>query len=366
MAPTSAGPWTWWRPSVVVALFYGAMTIALLATHAWDPRFFATVGPEWQRHDPRLTKQADGMIFLDYAVDPGAAAARHERRRTVRILYPLTAHVLAAGRADLVAWPLLLVNLGAIVLGTEVLHRLLEEHGLLAWASLAYGAWYGIGLGLLHDTSEPFAYLWAIVAIALLTHGHVVLGAVACLGALLTRETTILLVLPFLLAGVYRRGPRHWTPVIGVLAAWGAWYAFVAVIGRGGIAPAAWTPRPPLAGYLSTRPIDLPVTVVCLVIPALVVLAWSARELTRRRADPALWAAGLNALFVLWFPPRTAELLWHSGRLATGFVVATLLAVPLARSHPPLWRALALVFAASACWTAAVALRFLVWDVAPW
>jgi hypothetical protein len=108
---------------VVVTAFYGAITVALLATHSWDPRFFATVGPEWQRHDPTFAKQADGMIFLDWAVDPVAAAARHERRRTIRILYPLTAHVLAAGRADLVAWPLLLINPGAIALGTEVLHR---------------------------------------------------------------------------------------------------------------------------------------------------------------------------------------------------------------------------------------------------
>jgi hypothetical protein len=351
---------------VVVAVFYGAMTIALLATHAWDPRFFATVGPQWQRHDPELAKQADGMIFLDYAVDPVGATSRHERRRTIRILYPVAAHVLAAGRADLVAWPLLLINLGAIVLGTELLHRLLDEHGLPAWAALAYGGWYGIGLALLHDTSEPFAYLWALVAIALLMRGRVVLAAIACLAALLTRETTILLVLPFLLAAAYRRGPRERLAAIAVLAAWSAWYAFVAAVGRGAISPVTWTPRPPLMGYLSTRLSDLPVTVVCLVIPALIVFGWAARELIRHRADPAVWAAALNALFVLWFPPRTTELLWHSGRLATGLVAATLLAAPLARARPALWNALAMLFAASACWTAAVALRFLVWDVAPW
>jgi hypothetical protein len=90
--------WTWWRPSLVAAAFYGALTIALLATHAWDPRFFATVGPEWQRHDPRLAKQADGMIFFNYAVDPMAAA------RAVVVVFATSACWTAAVAVRFLVW----------------------------------------------------------------------------------------------------------------------------------------------------------------------------------------------------------------------------------------------------------------------
>ncbi len=366
MASSARATWTWRRPATLVAAFYGAVVIALLATHAWDPRFFATVGPQWQRHDPSLSKQADGRIFFDFATDPVAAAHRYERRRTVRILYPFAAHVLAFGRADLVGWPLLLVNLAAIALGTEILHRLLERQGRSPWPALAYGAWYGLGLALLHDTSEPLAYLCALAGIYAQERGRAVVAGIAFLGALLTRETTALLVVPFLLFPRDRRDRSHWVIGFGVLGTWGLWYGVVALVGRGAITPAPWAPALPLIGYLATRASDLPITIVCLVVPALVVLGWAARELRHGPADLALWAVALNALFVLWFPPKTTELLWHSGRLATGLVAATLLASRLAASGPRLWRALTIVFASSACWTIAVALRFLLWNIAPW
>jgi hypothetical protein len=59
-------------------------------------------------------------------------------------------------------------------------------------------------------------------------------------------------------------------------------------------------------------------------------------------------------------------LLWHSGRVATGLIVAALLARQLAASAPRVWRGLVLVFASSASWTVAVAIRYLFWDVVRW
>ena len=365
MRPVTRGDRALFRPAVVVAAFYGAAVIALLGTHGWDPRFFATIGPEWERHDPGLRKQADGAIFFEFATDPSSAAQHRERRRTARILYPVAAHVLALGHASLVGWSLVAVNLAAIPLGTEILHRLLERRGLSPWAALAYGAWCGSGLALLHDTSEPLAYLCALVGIDAQERGRPALAGLAFLGALLTRETALLLVAPFLLVRRNGRVAMRWLAPLIVLAAWGVWLAVVALVGTGTMAPAHEKPIPPLVGYLATRPLDLPVTVLCLVAPALIVLGWAARELRRQPGNPALWAAALNAFFVMWFPPKTAAILWHSGRLATGFVVATLLAEPLAASAPRLWRVLTLLFAGSVCWTVAVIARYLFWEVAP-
>jgi len=59
----------------------------------------------------------------------------------------------------------------------------------------------------------------------------------------------------------------------------------------------------------------------------------------------------------------TADVLWHSGRLSTGLVAATLLATSLSVSAPRTWRALAAVYASSACWTLVVAVRYLFWDI---
>jgi hypothetical protein len=353
------------RPATLAALFLGAIALGLLATHAWDPLFFATLGPQWERHDPALRMQADGTIFYEFAVDPAGAARHHARFRTARILYPLLARALALGQAALVPWTLLLINVAAIALGTEVVHRLLERRGLPAWPALAYGGWLGLGLAMLHDTSEPLAYLCALLGIASLDEDRAALAAACCLGALLTRETTVLLVAPYLLLGDDRRGRKRWPLGLAVLAAWGVWLLAIAVAGVGPSSPRPLTALP-LAGFRATRPIDLPATLVFLVLPALVALGLALWQLRRRPADAALWAVALNALLVVWLPPRTAKLLWHSGRISTGLVAATLVALPLAASFPRLWRALAALFAASAAWTAAVTVRYLVWDVRGW
>ena len=354
------------RPSILIAVFLGSVVLALLATHEWDPRFFATRGPQWERHDPGLRKQADGTIFFEFAVDPVAAADRFPRFRTARLLYPLAARILALGRVALVAWALVVLNVAAIVLGTEVLYRVLERRGLPGWVALAYGGWGGLGLALLHDTAEPLGYLCVLLGVVAQDRGRPLLGGVAFLAALLTRETVVLVVAPYLLLqGGSARPAARWAPAVAVFGTWGLWLLTVALVGGGPAVPEE-LPRLPLIGYLSTRLIDLPATLLYLVAPAFMVTAPALAGLRRQPTDAALWAVLLNALLVFWLPPRTAELLWHSGRIATGLVVATLLATPLAHSTPRVWRALALLFVSSASWTVAVTLRYLLWDVRSW
>ena len=350
--------WITLRPAFVVAAFYGVIVVALLASHAWDPRFFATVGPQWERHDPGLRKQGDGRIYYEFASDPVETAARRARFRTARILYPAVAHVLALGRASLVGWTLLLVNVLSIVLGTAILQRLLERRGLPGWAALGYGLWGGLGVALLHGTAEPVAYLCVLAGLAAQDRGRPMLAGMAYLGGLLGRETTGALAAPYLLAG---RGARP-AVALGVAAAWVVWLAVVAVAGIGPLLQPGIGLRLPLVSYSATRWLDLPPTLLFLVLPALAVLGWAVGALRVRPADASVWAAGVNALLVVWLPPRTTELFWHGGRLSTGLVAATLVCVPLAISAPRLWRTLTLVFATSALWTLAIAARYLFWE----
>jgi hypothetical protein len=346
------------RPAILVAAFYGVIVVALLASHAWDPRFFATVGPQWQRHDPGLRKQADGSIYYEFASDPVEAATRHDRFRTARILYPAVAHALALGRASLVGWTLLFVNVLSIVLGTAILQRLLERRGLPGWAALAYGLWGGLGVALLHGTAEPVAYLCVLAGLAAQDRRRPMLAGTAYLGGLLGRETTGALAAPYLLLG---HGARP-AIALGVAVAWGLWLALVALAGIGPLLQPGLGPRFPLVSYRATRWLDLPPTLLFLVVPALLVLGWAVGALRVRPADASVWAAGMNALLVLWLPPSTTELFWHSGRLSTGLVAATLVCVPLATTAPRLWRTLTLVFATSALWTLAITARYLFWE----
>jgi hypothetical protein len=354
------------RPATVIGVFYLAIVLALLATHAWDPLFFATLGPQWQRHDPALRKHGDGAIYYRFATDPAGSIESYTRLRIARILYPLAARALALGRAELVGWTLLLINLVAIVAGTEILHRLLARRGLPPWAALAYGAWVGLGLALLHDTPEPLTYLCALAGIAAWERNRAALATAFFIGALLTRETALALILPYLLFGRQDRGMARWGVPLAVLGGCGTWLGLVYVMGTGAWVPGRLLLRIPMSGYLWTRPFDLPATLLFMVIPALLVVGWTAHGLWRRPVDASLWAAALNALFVLWLPPRAAELLWHSGRLSSGLIAAVLLSVPLATSAPRLWRGLTVLFAGSAAWTMAVTVRYLLWEVAPW
>ena len=354
----------WLRPSTVVAAFSGIALLLLLATHAWDPEFFATRGPQWTRHYPAMQKSAsDGIIFHALASRPAEAVERLAAYRVNRILYPMLAWLLALGQPGLAAWTLVLVNWAAITLGTELMHRLIERRGGSSWWALGYGAWVGLGLALLHDTAEPATYLAALLGVWLLDRERPVLASAAFLAALLGRETALLLVGPYLVAaGRGRRGIGRWLPVAVVLGLWLGWLASTALwIGRSQPAPGVL--GLPFLGYRATRGTDLPVTLVFVLLPAVVVVAYAARRLIRAPARPELWAALANGVLVIVLGTRVAGLLWHSGRVATGLVAATLLAVPLGRGASPLGRALAALYAVSAVWTIAVVARFLFWGV---
>lgn len=352
------------RPAFVVGLGYGIILLSLLATHGWDARFFATVGPEWARHDPFGFKAGDGAAFYALAEDPVRGAVHWGAYRTERIFYPVLARALALGRPTFVPWTLVLVNWAAIILGTEILHRILLGVGAPGWMALGYGAWGGLGLALLKDTAEPTTFLCALLGIWWLQRGRTAPACGAFLCALLGRETALFLIAPHLLqAGQGRRGVTRWLPALAVLALWQGWVLAVRLWLQGSPAPQAWFWLVPLIGFRATRLPDLPFSVMHLIIPAIVVLALGIRGLRRAPRDPSLWAAVLNAFLVLSLPASTADVLWHSGRLSTGLVAATLLATSLSVSAPRTWHTLAAVYASSAVWTLAATVRYLFWDI---
>lgn len=351
------------RPALLVGAGYGVVLLLLLATHGWDARFFATLGPQWLRHDPGNAKASDGIIFHAIAQQPfgGEIASAY---RQERILYPLLAHVLALGRPGLVPWALVLLNWLAVVAGTEILHRLLLGAGAPGWIALAYGAWAGLGLALLRDTAEPVTYASALLGIWWLGRGRAWLAYPAFLAALLGRETAVLLVAPYMFLGHARRPwLSRWLPGVLVLGFWQLYTLTVRVQLHGSASPEKWWWLWPFRGWRWVRPFDLPFTLIFLAVPAVVTLVLVACAVRRRPTDPALWAAALNAVLVLSLPGRVAELVWHSARISTGLVAALALATPLRDTAPRTWRLLMALFVASCGWTVAVVIRYLFWDV---
>lgn len=357
-------------PVAITAVFYALVILVLLATHEWDPRFFATVGPQWSRHDPTGRRAADGALFYAIAQDPSRAPELGAKRAS-RLLYPLLAHAVGLGRPDLVAWALVLVSWAALVAGTAVMGHLLRGSGHTPWCALGYGAWGGLGLALLHGTAEPLAFLLAVTGIAWTERGWSVRAAAAFLAALLTHEVVLVVSLPYLLTvGRRRGGMGRWALPATVLAAWTAWQGFVSWWAQHPVAHFRFVRWAiglliPFQGFRFTQLLHVPGTVLQLLIPAVVSAGYAGWRLWRTPREYRLWALLMTALFTLCLPAQSAALLWHSGRLSTGLVVATLTAGPAIEAKG-LWRGLVTLQVTTAVWTVAVLLRYLLWDAAPW
>ena len=349
------------RPACLVGVGYAVILVLLLMTHKWDPLFFATLGPQWARHDPAGVKRADGMIFHTIATDPFGQGVRFGDYRIERILYPMLARWVAAGRPALIAWALLLLNWAGIVVGTELMHRLLSRAGAPSGMALVYGAWGGLGAALLRDTAEPVAYALALLGLWWLLSGRTWLGCAACFGAILSRETVVLLIGPYLVLAAGRTRLRRWLPALVVAGLWLAWLLSVRYLLHASVIA---RPTPiPFSGLLSIRRLDFPVTLVVLIIPAVVAAVLAVRGLVRGPTDARLWSVLLNAMLVLSLPAPTAAMFWHSGRTSTGLVASTLLATPFEGFAPRAWRVLILLYASSVLWTIAVVVRYLCFDV---
>ena len=115
----------------------------------------------------------DGQYAYFLAVDPVNARDYMDSPayRYTRVLYPLTARLLALGRADLVPWTLILVNLAMIAAGTAALAAWLRRHGASAWYAAVYGFYPGVFITLMRDTTEVMAYGLVAVAVFLFDAG---------------------------------------------------------------------------------------------------------------------------------------------------------------------------------------------------
>src|SRR5260370_30137377 len=131
--------------------------------------------------------------------------------RYTRVVYPLTARVLALGRADLNPRTLVLVSLAMIGVGTLALAAWLRRKGVTAWYAAVYGFYPGVLIALQRDVTEVMAYGLVAVAVYLFDFAKrpLVWSSIVFAIAVLTRETAAIFAIGYGLSLLFE-GEGNW------------------------------------------------------------------------------------------------------------------------------------------------------------
>ena len=380
-----------WAVTAFVLLVYGIWIVGAFET-GHDVRDFIHMGRRYvlEPHvKPLFALDADypyavtnngydGQFSYYIALDPVNARFHVDRvnYRYTRILYPMLVRALAAGRAPLMPYLLIAVNLLALAGGTFVLASLLLRRGLSPWIALIYGLSPGLFICLQRDLEEPLAYAFVVLGMYLYsvvtwrsTALRLLAAGTAFALAALTRESTALFPCILALGLLVQRTPvpgisgyiqrvMHTALFFGVSLAPFALYKIFLLHWLGPVsspAPKALYPQlVPFAGLAASRiwtmlQVDV---IVAVVVPAMLCAALGLWTLWRRQASVEVWLLLANVqLFVVMLNPLTYGNILGAARVATGVILAALLSIPafdrvLARNRAWLWLSAAFWFAA--------------------
>ena len=329
----------WMTPTFVVTLICLIYVVGVLLTNDGGPKAFILLGTQFSEGDPNGTEGYDGQFAYQIALNPAGGAPYIDvpAYRYQRVLYPLTARLLALGQAALIPWTLIIVNIGAITLGTWATEQLLAHLRVSRWYALVYGLYGGQLLSLRTDLNEPLAH--AFVQLAMLAWAKerrwwaVVAFALAALG----KETTLVFLAGYMGYTLYRR-MWGWTFRLSLAAMpfvlyqlflW-RWLGSFGV-GSGGAGATPFSPIP-LAGWLAIAGVSVGAfLLISLVVgpmsilPGIAGLWLSLQALWRRQIHPFVTCLLLNSAAILFLPTSTFREPVAMLRLTTGLMAAMLL-----------------------------------------
>lgn len=274
--------------------------------------------------------------------------------RTERILYPLTARLLALGQPSLVPYALLAVNWLAILLTVVLIGQICVAAGASRWLGAGAGLFAGEILGTLRDLADPFAVFWVALAIWLLHRRRPLWAAAAAAAALLTREQ-LLLYLPMLALPLLAQ--RQWSTIARVtviaLAPFAAWQVVLRVLYGHWALQDTLTAAPlvsiPFGGLWQERMVpDAGLMVMCVVAPVVAACAIALVALCRHGFrdlldDPLPLMVLVYCLLVSLTSHYQWQGMWEPTRLASpGVVLGVLIA---ARMSPSLGASFATLLA---------------------
>jgi hypothetical protein len=124
-----------WHVVAIVCVMYVTIT---LARGAFDPKFFALIGSQYDPGLPDGRPGYDGQFAYQIARDPANGWTKVDvpAYRYQRIFYPIAARWLALGNADLIPWTLIAVNVLALIAGTWCTEKILTHFGASRWYAL--------------------------------------------------------------------------------------------------------------------------------------------------------------------------------------------------------------------------------------
>ena len=333
--------------TIVVCLVY---VLGVLLQNSGDPLTFAQLGTRFTQGDPQGTEGYDGQFAYQIAINPAGAAPYIDvpAYRYQRIIYPITARLLAFGQPALVPWTLILVNIVAIGLGTWATERLLKDFRVSRWYALAYGLYGGQMMALRTDLNEPLAQMFIQLGILTWERQHRWFTVIFFALAALTKETTLVFLAAYI---VYLLQQQDWRWVLKLALAIIPFAAFQIFLwqwlgsfglGSGGAGATSFS-FIPLAGWLSMARISVPgfllvslIVVPLSILPAIAGIILAIRSLRRGESHPIIFCLLLNAVVLLLLPMSTFREPVAMLRLTQGLAVSMLLYGALKRS----WRIL--------------------------
>jgi hypothetical protein len=325
-----------WHVTLLISLAYVLLT---LARYDFDPKIFALIGTQYDPGIPNGRPGYDGQFAYQIARDPlnGWTKIDVPAYRYQRIVYPMTARVLALGSVDLVPWTLIIINVIALTVGVWLTEEILRHFNVSRWYALIYGLSAGTLMPVRLDLAEPLAYALAQAGVLLALKDRWRWAAVMLAFAALTKEMTLVVAAGIALVYLYQ---RQWPRLLAfsaiVLLPFAIWQMILwQWFGQPGIGSGGALATPfeivPLRGLWSLALLDLRVflllaaiAIPLAVIPALMSLWVAGRQVWWRVIDIPTMVLLLNALLVLITPQSTFREPLAMARYSVGLIAAVL------------------------------------------
>lgn len=336
------------RPWVVTLIVTGTWLAVLLATAGGDPLVFVRVGSKFAELDPGGSIGYDGQFYYYMARDlrQGWRHVDIPAYRYQRILYPLLARVLALGNERLLPWALVGISLTSVVASVAIVEALLVECGVSRWYALSVGLFGGHLFCVVASLAEPLALCLGLAAMLLYARDRVGWSACCFALAVLTRETTLLLVAGYVLSMLLRRSIRQGLLFGGtVVLAFVAWQLCLSVwlgsfgVGAGGAGatPFHVTPFGALFSVLhvgwATFLLFAVILVPFIALPTVWAILSTGWDILRGERHPWAFALVLFALVIPFLPASTFLDLSAMPRFASPLVALVVLYAARTKRH---------------------------------